>query len=237
MTSVEAICFDLDGTLCVSSRSDADFHTEVFERAGVEPLFTPRELRATDPAAIGREQADAQGLAGFYTRLYRATARHIETDVDPDAALLDDLGALAGDLHDPTAVQFRDGAEELLSYVGDEYAVGLITNGRRETQTRKLEALGIAEVFDATVFCDPDRGIDAKPAREPFELALDGLRTRPGATLHVGDSHAEDVCGAHRAGLRSVWVPPDRPHEDPPADPEPAPTYRVSSLEELNDLL
>ena len=147
--------------------------------------------------------------------------------------VVDELGELAGDLYDPTAVTFREGAEDTLAYVREHYLVGLITNGTRETQTAKLEKLGLVDAFDATVVCDPDRGIDAKPAREPFEVALADLSTSAGRTMHVGDSHPEDVRGAQRAGFQSVWAPVDRPHEELPADPDPAPTYRVRSLADL----
>ncbi|MFB6189750.1 MAG: HAD family hydrolase, partial [Halapricum sp.] len=238
--SVAAVCFDLDDTLCVSARSDAEFHAEVFDRVGVDPIVTPRELRAVPPAAIERESTgntDLDGIAEFYTKLYRAAVRTAETDVSPDSPLIEALGRAAGALYDPTAVEFRAGAEATLEYVRDRYEVGLITNGTRETQTTKLDQLGIAGAFETTVFCDPARGIDGKPAREPFELALEGLSASAERTLHVGDSHGEDVLGAHNAGLQSAWAPLDRPHVEPPTDPEPAPTYRVPSLTDLLDVL
>jgi FMN phosphatase YigB (HAD superfamily) len=245
MSSVEAVCFDLDGTLCLPERSDHEFHSEVFDRAGVDPIFTPSDLRAVDSAAIEREAGpvgpaatpDGDGLSAFFTKLYRATLRSIETDVDPESPLVDELGVIAGDLYDPTAVRLREGAPETLEYVSEHYEVGLVTNGTRETQRWKLETLGIAETFDTTVFCDPDRGIESKPDPEPFELAVASLSVGPEELLHVGDSHREDVVGAEVAGLESAWVPVDRPHENLPADPHPAPSYRLSSLPALRSII
>lgn len=233
MPSVGAVCFDLDGTLCVSERSDREFTDEVFERAGVDAIFSPSDLRAVDPDDV----EPAGNVTEFYTNLYRATVRDVDAEIDPDSPLVEELGALAGDLYDPTAVTFREGAEEALDYVRERYEVGLITNGTRETQTTKLEKLGITGTFDATVICDPSRGIDGKPAREPFETALADLSTSAESTLHVGDSHGEDVQGAHDAGFQSAWAPVNRPHEELPSEPDPAPTYRVEWLADLRTVV
>lgn len=233
MSSVDAVCFDLDGTLCVSERSDRQFTGEVFERAGIDPIFSPADLRAVDPADV----EPAENITEFYTNLYRATVSDIDVDVDPESRLVEELGELAGDLYDPTAVTFREGAEETLAYVRERYEVGLITNGKRETQTTKIEQLGLTGTFDTTVICDPGRGIDGKPAREPFEMALADLSTSAGKTMHVGDSLGEDVRGARNAGVQSVWVPMNRPHEALPAEPDPTPTYRVNSLADLRTVI
>ena len=41
------------------------------------------------------------------------------------------------------------------------------------------------------------------------------------------------VVGAHGAGLRSVWTPTNRPHEEPPGDPEPVLTRRTEATARL----
>lgn len=231
MLATEAVCFDLDSTLCVSNQSDEDIHRDVFERAGIEPFFTPSDLRAVDSAEVETAESDAE----FYTNLYRATVRRLSTDAD--SSLLAELGEITVDVVDKTDVSFREGAKDALTYASERYELGLITNGRRETQTAKLETLGIDDVFDATVFCDPGAGIDPKPARKPFEMALSNLSASARETVYVGDTHSADVVGAHEAGLRSVWVPPNRPHGTQPTDPEPEPTYRLDSMAKLPTIL
>lgn len=234
MTTVDAICFDLDSTLAMSNQSDAEIHEAVFDSAGVEPFFTPADLRAVDPNDV--ETARSPGE--FYTNLYRATVERLPDDVDPDPGLLTELGEITTEVVDETDVSFRSGAEAALEYARSEFeAVGLITNGGEDRQRAKLETLGIGDAFDVEVFGDPGGGVEPKPAREPFEMALSGLDTPAPATVYVGDTHSTDVVGAHRAGLQSVWVPPNRPHEDVPGEPEPAPSYRLESLAELPDVL
>lgn len=233
MPDIEAVCFDLDGTLCLSNQSDQEIHDEVFGRAGIDPLFAPSDLRAVSSDDIETAESSSE----FYANLYRATVAQLPDDVDPDPAVLSELGEITARVVDETDVSARDGAREALAYARRHYEVGLITNGGRETQTAKLETLDIAETFDVTVFCDPAAGIDPKPAPEPFTLALDDLSSSPESTVYVGDSHSADVVGAHEMGLQSAWVPPDRPHEDHPDQQEPEPTYRLDSLSELPAVL
>jgi putative hydrolase of the HAD superfamily len=230
---VDAVCFDLDGTLCHSALSDAEKNRAVFDRVGRDPLFTPADLRAVDVDDL----PEAGSLAGFYANLYRETARRVDADVDPDSPLFDDLGEAAAAVSDEAGVQFRDGAREALERARDRYSVGLVTNGRVDRQTAKLESLGIDDAFDATVICDPNRGNAGKPGREPFETVLSTLGVAAESTLFVGDTHAWDVVGPHRVGMQSAWVPRNLPHETVPDDPDPEPTYRLASMRELTEII
>lgn len=226
---VDAVCFDLDSTLCISEQSDHEIHDAVFDSVDVDPYFTPADLRAVDSASLPTAESDRE----FYEHLYRAAADHV--DAEPNRVA--DLAAATLDVVDETAIQFRDGAREAVEYVREYYDVGLVTNGGAETQGAKLDVLGIADAFDVTVFCDPADGVEPKPDPRPFELALDGLDATPERTLFVGDSLGCDVAGAHAVGLQSAWVPPGRDHQSLPEDPEPAPTYRLESPAALTGLL
>jgi putative hydrolase of the HAD superfamily len=233
MPTTHAVCFDLDSTLCHSVQSDVDIHEEVFERVGVEPFFTPEDVRAVDLNEVETAESDEE----FYRNLYGAVVAELGSDVTPGDDLIWDLAEVTTDVIDPSAVAFREGAADALSYARDHYEVGLITNGGEETQTAKLEQLGITDAFDTAVFCDPAQGVDPKPATEPFELALGGLSASAETTVYIGDSLSSDVAGAHRVGMRSVWTPPNRPHDTVPDDPEPTPTHRLDSLSELPTVL
>jgi HAD superfamily hydrolase (TIGR01509 family) len=233
MSPPRSVCFDLDSTLCLSTQSDHEIHEEVFDRVGIEPLFSPGDVRAVDTTTLDAAESDTE----FYTNLYRAAVQQsTERGIEP--SLLADLAEITTDVVDETAVRFREGAESALQYAREQYdEVGLITNGGEQTQTAKLETLGIDGDFDVTVFCDPSEGIRPKPATEPFELALSELNATPEQTVYIGDTHSSDVVGAHRAGLQSVWAPVDRPHEQTVADPEPVPTYRLDSIGDLPTVL
>jgi putative hydrolase of the HAD superfamily len=233
MSDITAVCFDLDSTLCVANQSDDDIHQEVFETAGIDPIFTPADIRAVDSAEVETAESDAE----FYTNLYRATISNLPSSPDVDTALLRELGEITTDVVDETDVSFRPGAEDALEYARHHYEIGLITNGGKQTQQEKLETLGIEDMFDVSVFCDPTRGVNPKPASEPFRQAVAELSASAGKVVHIGDDHSTDVVGAHTAGLQSAWVPHLRSHESLPSAPDPTPTFQLDSPADVATIL
>ena len=229
MPSRDAVLFDLDSTLCVSEQTDHGIHAAVFDRVDVEPFFSPADVRGVDSTEMPAAASEVE----FYEALYRAVA----ADVGGDPSHASELAEATVEVVDETAVRFREGAKAALDYACERYDVGLVTNGGERLQRRKLERLGIADAFDATVFCDPGAGIRPKPHPAPFRAALSALDVSTDRCVYVGDSLDHDVTGANHVGLDSVWVPLDRPHEDLPDDPDPAPTHRLDSLTELPAVL
>lgn len=75
----------------------------------------------------------------------------------------------------------------------------------------KLRLAGIRDLFDHVI----DSGVVGveKPDPEIFRRALERSGHPPERTLHVGDLHAIDVVGAHRAGLHALLLDP---HDDWP---------------------
>lgn len=228
---IEAVWFDLDHTLCLSTQDDAAIHEAVFERVGVDPFFEPRDLYAVDFDAVPDPDSEREHYEGMY-----AAAADI-AGADPAGEVLTALAEATLEVMDTDAVTFRPGAEEALAYAREEYTVGLLTAGTESTQTEKLDALGIREAFEATVFCGPGTGVETKPDPEPYELALSELDVAPERAVYVGDRLDGDVAGAHEAGMRSVWVPLDRPGSTPPERPDPEPTHRLESMTELPTVL
>ncbi|NUB90945.1 HAD family hydrolase [Haloterrigena sp. SYSU A558-1] len=227
MAAYDAICFDLDSTLCEPTRDAATVLEAAFERAGIDPFCAPADLRAAVPS-LPTAETDRE----FYENLFAEVADR--ADVDP--ALAPRLAGAYLEEQDPTAVRFRPGARAALQHARDRGPVGLITNGGRPTQTRKLEALGIADAFDVSVFTEPSAGIFPKPDAAPFEYALGELGVTPDAAIHVGDSIRADVAGANAMGLDSAWVDPG--HDDADGGPHAhEPTYELSTLEAFETVL
>lgn len=231
MMEIQAVCFDLDSTLCIRNQSDREIYDALFERAGIDPLFRPEDVRAVDDADIEPAETDA----AFYKNLYREAVRPL--DIEPNQSVLAELGRITTEVIDESDISFRPGAAAALEYAREHYNVGLLTNGPEHVQQPKLATLGIEDAFDATVFCNPTEGVPLKPASEPFEQVLSGLSTTPESTVYIGDSHSADVVGAHRAGLQSVWVPPDRDHGSRPPNPDPEPTHHLRTLSALPTVL
>lgn len=232
MTDFDAVCFDLDGTLCVSDQDPARLLDRSFERAGVDPFFSMADAATVDPATL----PPADSAVEFHEHLFSAAAT--DAGADPSATRVTAVAEAHVELLDPTRVSFRDGAREALEYARERYDLALVTNGGRETQRAKQDALGITDHFDVEVYCDPEAGVVPKPDPTPFRMALDALGVDAAAALKVGDSHGADVVGAHGVGMHSAWVPRQgRSHVDRPSDPNPGPTHRLDSMADLDTML
>jgi len=72
--------------------------------------------------------------------------------------------------------------------------------------------------FDAVITSESVRAY--KPRPQIFQAALKGLRASPAEVVHVGDSLNEDVAGASRVGMRTIWVNRGDVHRTA-ADPKP----------------
>lgn len=192
--AITTVLFDLDETLCTPPRSTEDRLQRAFERSGIEPFFDTTDMRRWIP------EINEDSALEFRRALFRAIAREKQRDTSVSSALV-----AAYEAPDPTSVRFLPGAKQVLETLTSSHQLGLVTNGERKTQQRKLDTLGISNVFDATIFAEPGRPV--KPDTEPFERALTSLAASPQQTVHVGNSIGSDVAGANAAGLQSVWIP------------------------------
>jgi len=225
--SPSAVLFDLDRTLCVSTQDPEELLAATFDRAGVDPFCEVRDL-----AAVASQTPECESDREFFAALFDLAAERadgVDPETVPSWALADARDALV----DHSAVRFRDGAREALDAALAHGPVGLVTNGGRETQSTKLDALGIAGAFDATVFCDPTAGMPPKPDPRPVRAAVGGLDVPSDEVVLVGDSKASDVAGAHAAGARSAWVPLDDASDDADCDPH----HVLDAPEDLREVL
>jgi len=90
-----------------------------------------------------------------------------------------------------------------------------------------LEQHGLLGYFDTLTFSDEVRL--AKPSTEIFLMTLRAMGVSPAETVHVGDHVTNDVVGAKRAGLKTVWITGFYEREDP-SDPESEPDATVAGL-------
>ena len=194
---VDAVLFDLDGTLCTADQSGERLYFGAFERAEVEPFGRPEALwEALDyPPPPGGWHAS---LTAGFAKVAAAHGRVVDAEA---------LATGFRELADPGAVSFRPGAREALASAREVGPVGLVTNGPERRQAPKLSTLGLECRFDVTVFAGD--AVERKPHPAPFRRALDGLGVDASRAAYVGNSLEYDVAGAAAVGLTSVWCPDD----------------------------
>lgn len=219
MSRVNAVFLDLDGTLfdrdAAVRELFAEQHRALSSRLGgvAEPRFVERLLELDDHG-----HADKRQTYGILVR-----------ELGLDAALGEQLVEHYREHYPRFGATFADALPTLAALRARGLALGLITNGRVDTQSAKVERLGLAPYLDAVLISERE-GV-RKPDRRIYARALERLGVAASEAWHVGDHPMADVAGAHAAGLTAVW-------RHVPYWPEPATqAFTIFSLAELLPLI
>ena len=193
LTGVDAVVFDLDGTLLDRRLSFERFIRDQWQRF-------PQVLQSVDQASYVRTaiEFDANGY-GPRRDLFVSTVARFELPSELAATLLRDYRARFA----ATCVLFPDVVPTLTRLRAAGLRVGLITNGSVRMQGSKLACLSLEPSFDAVLISDAE-GV-SKPDPEIFHRALGRLGTTADRAVFVGDHPELDVAGARGAGMRAVW--------------------------------
>jgi FMN hydrolase / 5-amino-6-(5-phospho-D-ribitylamino)uracil phosphatase len=190
-TSVRAVFFDLDDTLCDTigtrqARARRAFECLCREQPGLDADHLVR--RALEPLA---EPRSAVGVRGVLEELGLL-------DKPAGAAALESIR------HYYEPLCLFDGVAETLQELSQLYPLGVITNWDSEDeQRRKVRHLGLEGNFRYFVV-SAGAGYE-KPDPRIFAHALSLAEVRPAGAVFVGDRLDVDVGGAKAAGMRAVW--------------------------------
>ncbi len=182
---IEAVLFDLDGTLADTAPDMARTVNEMRERRGLEAIaeqmvrpYVSRGARGMIMAAfkIGNDHPDYAAMREEFLEIYAGTLC-VGTRLFPGMdALLDRLEAR-------------------------RIAWGVVTNKFERFARPVLEGLGLGA--RAAVVVGGDTCPRAKPFPDPLLFAAKVLRVEPANTLYVGDDE-RDVQAARAAGMPVV---------------------------------
>ncbi len=122
-----------------------------------------------------------------------------------------------------------DGAEDICRELKKKYSMYIITNGAKIVQQGRLTDLSLMQYFDG-VFISEEVGFD-KPKKEYFDYVFAHIPEKDKSKcLVIGDSLSSDITGAVNYGIDSCWI-------SEKTSSEIQPTYQISSLKELTDIL
>ena len=107
------------------------------------------------------------------------------------------------------AFHFYPGIVEFLAEARKLFTLVVITNGPEFSQVPKVEAVKLARHVDHIIIGGQEP--EQKPARSIFDKALKLARCEAHEAIHVGDSLATDIAGAHCSGITSVWIQHQQP--------------------------
>lgn len=204
---IDAVFFDLDGTLVHDGAGDAVRQTaqELARRHGLDAdaiLAANAEVWSGCWAEQGERWMRGELPSDALPReIWRLTLADLGRN---DAALLEEAAQLHVRAEQGTFTLFAETLAVLEELRSDGIPLGVITNGPAEFQRAKLVTVGIDGLFDVVV-ASGDIGV-LKPANEIFDRALAGLGVGARRAIHVGDNFAADVVGAADAGMTAVWI-------------------------------
>ena len=112
----------------------------------------------------------------------------------------------------------------------NHFRLGVLSNSDNDSLWPLLQRHGLK--FDEVISSEIARLY--KPHPGAFQLVTKALEVPAEACLFVGDSQFDDVQGAHRVGMRTVWVNRNGAQMDPAL---PAPDHQVQDLTEVLEVL
>jgi putative hydrolase of the HAD superfamily len=92
-------------------------------------------------------------------------------------------------------------AEAVLEQLSHDYLLAAITNGNVQ-----VARLGLDRYFSLAI--NAEQLPRPKPHPEPFLAALAGLGCSAAQCIHIGDDIENDIRGAQRVGLHTIWMNP-----------------------------
>lgn len=108
--------------------------------------------------------------------------------------------------HDPVLDMYEDAKSLLAKLKQDGYKTGLITDGTKDVQWRKVRALRLEEKLDCIVVSD-DLGTDCwKPSEVPYRKVVECLELPFEQCVYIGDNPHKDFCTARKLGMHTIRV-------------------------------
>lgn len=227
---IKAVLFDLDGTLCDFDTAWSIAQKEMFQLLCKQYPDVSEEA-VTNAWRTVHQRLFQQLGAG---KLSMANVRDARFQ-----CLFEELGLPANEVMEKlsdffcsrylTSLRLYEDVTVLEKLTG--YHVGIITNGAHDehtdSQLSKVRHLGLIERIQSLTISG-EIGV-RKPNLEIFKVACERADVLPKEAVYVGDSVQNDIVGANRAGMTSIFI--NRKSEELiPQIADEQPDYAISNL-------
>jgi putative hydrolase of the HAD superfamily len=136
-------------------------------------------------------------------------------------------------------IHLTNDSKYIIDYmVNKGYKLGIITDGYKETQRKKVEALNIINLFDHIIITDELGREYWKPHERPYILMKEKLEVEFHEMIYIGDNVLKDFITAKKLGIKTIQVKRNNNIYNNAAGSEAyLPSAKVSDLSELISLL
>ncbi len=225
MKNYSVLLFDADDTLL-------DFTTA--ERCAVSALLSRCGIVASTELVESYSKINSQMwkmLERGEIRRDRLSELRFRTFFERENIKFDPIeaGELYYELLGKQAQTIED-ATDILRYFGNKKTVCIVTNGMARVQNSRLHLSGIDKYTDK-VFISELVGAN-KPKKEFFDAVFAEIKVEKENCLLIGDSLTADIKGGNDCGIDTCLLA-----KAPPDLKEVTPTYVISSLNELKNIV
>lgn len=185
-----------------------------------DTLYPYRRFRLSGFATIARHLSSRAGLdprLGFAALTHASRGMNRGRELQTCLAQHDLPATWLGELidvlrhHEPSLKLPASSRRTLQALRDDGWRVGVLTNGPRSIQARKVEALGLAPLVDVVGYATAIGTGRGKPDPDAFAWMARALAVPAARAVFVGDDESCDVRGAAAAGMVPVrcvaWTP------------------------------
>lgn len=202
-SSIQAVCFDLCGTLINwNAAFDSAFEEAVGEWLGRWDA-KKEEKYAWKRQALERYRSKRKQGKNRTDSLRYALSL---LPIDGDERIIRHIGERIRALQ-PDKAKLTKGARKTLASLSKQYKIGVITNLDNERAGKIYQNLELGRYIEEEhLFCAS--GSVRKPSNRLYERASFTLGVRPQRCVMVGNSYRGDVAGALSSGWQAVWIRP-----------------------------
>lgn len=215
---IQAVLFDLDGTLINRDATVDQFVTDQHSRLNIDvPVDIYRSrFCELDRGGYGDKNTVWSTLVTEFG--IRSTSDELLADFRRNASRFS---------------QLFPGTKEILRELRARgYRLGIVTNGTVELQDAKIQVTGLSTLVDVVLISEHEKL--RKPDSEIFVRTAKRLGVDVSECLFVGDNPRADVVGAHEAGMKVAWF---QVNQTWPAELAYRPVHVVSNAGEIIEIV
>lgn len=229
MKNYKIILFDLDDTLIDTEKTKNKILIEIFKKRGY--ILGKRELQICEETnkQIWREyDKGIITLEQLYDTRFKKMFNNIGYDIEEKSIEIEDEYKR----EQRKNIKLIPGAENLCKILSQKCDIYIITNGKKEYQWKKIEAVGL-EKYVKGIFASSEMR-KPKPSIEFYEDIKDRIRKMNNEnTLIVGNSLKVDIQFGINSRVDTVWYNPENEKNETDIKS----TYEIHKLEEILNII